>query len=100
MNRSRCCPRTALVDALAELGDSAARGHVAKRVDELHHINEEITTRITELEGLTSQHALSEIEFDLLRQLLSVFKNSIDDMSIGQTGTLPGSHRFTFIPSV
>ena len=75
---------TALVDSLAEFGDSTARAHVAKRVDELHHINEEITARITELEGLTSQHALSEIEFDLLRQLLSVFKSSIDDMSIEQ----------------
>lgn len=73
---------TALVDSLADFGDSAARTHVAKRVDELHHANEQITTRITELEGLTSQHALSEIEFDLLRQLLSVFRTSIDGMSL------------------
>lgn len=75
---------TALVDSLAEFDGSTARVHVAKRVDELHHANEEITSRITELEGLTTQHALSEIEFDLLRQLLAVFKDSIDGMSLEQ----------------
>lgn len=75
---------TALVDSLAAFGGSAARAHVAKRVDELHRANEAITARITELEGLTAQNALSEIEFDILRQLLAVFKNSIDEMTIEQ----------------
>ncbi|MBD5162193.1 MAG: recombinase family protein [Oscillibacter sp.] len=75
---------TALVDSLAEFGDSTARGHVARRVDDLHRVNEEITARITELEGLTSQRTLSEIEFDLLCQLLAVFRNSMDDMSVEQ----------------
>jgi site-specific DNA recombinase len=40
--------------------------------------------QINELEGLTSQHALSDIEFDVMRQLLSVFKSSIDEMTIEQ----------------
>lgn len=75
---------TALVDSLAEFRDSAARAHVAKRIDALHRVSENLTARITELEGLTSQRALSEIEFDLLRQLLSAFRDSIGDMSIEQ----------------
>lgn len=74
----------ALVDSLAELDTGSAKGHVAKRIEELNREYENINERIHELEGLTSQHALSDIEFDVLRQLLSVFKNSIDDMSIEQ----------------
>lgn len=74
----------ALVDSLAELGDSAARGHVAQRIETLHQTGQAIAARIAELEGLTSQHALSDIEFDLLRQLLAGFQSSIDDMSIEQ----------------
>ena len=36
------------------------------------------------MEGLTSQHALSDIEFDVMRQLLSVCKDSIDEMTVEQ----------------
>ena len=36
------------------------------------------------MEGLTSQHALSDIEFDLLRQLLTIFKDGIDEMTVEQ----------------
>ena len=74
----------ALVDSLAELDTGSAKGHVAKRIEELNREYENINERIHELEGLTSQHALSDIEFDVLRQLLSAFKNSIDDMSVEQ----------------
>lgn len=74
----------ALVDSLVDLSDSAARGHVAKRIEALHHANAEIASRITELESLTSRHVLSDMEFELLRQLLSVFQSSIDEMSLEQ----------------
>ena len=50
-------------------------------------MNEEyqsLEKRIQELEGLTTQHALSDIEFDLMRQLLTVFKDGIDEMTIEQ----------------
>ena len=33
---------------------------------------------------MTSQHALSDIEFDVLRQLLSVFRENIDTMPLEQ----------------
>lgn len=33
---------------------------------------------------MTSQHALSDIEFDLLRQLLTIFKDGIDEMTVEQ----------------
>lgn len=73
-----------LVDSLVDLGDSVARNHVAKRIEQLGLECTGIDSRIQELEGLTSQHALSDIEFDVMRQLLTVFKDSIDEMTIEQ----------------
>ncbi len=73
-----------LVDSLADLEDSIAKNHVTKRIKQLNQECLEIDSRILELEGLTSQHALSDIEFDVMRQLLTVFKNSIDEMTIEQ----------------
>lgn len=73
-----------LVDSLADLNDGAARNLVAKRIEQLGSECAAIDTHIRELEGLTSQHALSDIEFDVMRQLLTVFKDSIDEMTIEQ----------------
>lgn len=73
-----------LVDSLADLADSTAKNHVAKRIEQLHQESETAEANIQKLIGLTSQHALSDIEFDVLRQLLSVFKSGIDQMTIEQ----------------
>ena len=74
----------ALVDSLVEMGDSPAKAHVTKRIEQLNQEYQSLEKRIQELEGLTSQHALSDIEFDLMRQLLTVFKNGIDEMTVEQ----------------
>lgn len=73
-----------LVDFLTEVGDGSAKSHIAKRIEELHRECEAIDARIQELERLTSQQELSDVEFNMLRQLLSVFRDSIDEMSIEQ----------------
>lgn len=73
-----------LADSLVDLGDSVARNYVAKRMEQLGLECAGIDARIQELECLTSQHALSELEFDVMRQLLSVFKSGIDEMTIEQ----------------
>lgn len=73
---------TALVDSLAELDSAAARNQVAKRIEELNSERESLAAKITELEGLTAQHSLSGEEFDLLAQLLSVFRTTIDLLSV------------------
>jgi site-specific DNA recombinase len=73
-----------LVDSLADLEDNAVRNQVAKRIEQLNQECRDIAAHVRELEGLTSQHALSDIEFDVLRQLLSVFKTSIDEMTVEQ----------------
>lgn len=73
-----------LVDSLVELGDSTAKVRVAKRIESLTAESDALEVRIQELTALTSQHAMSDIEFDVLRQLLSVFQENIDDMPLEQ----------------
>ena len=74
----------ALVDSLADLAESAARGQVSRRIESLSSQCDDLGKRIQELEGLTSQHALSDLEFDLLRQLLAVFRDGMQEMSLEQ----------------
>ncbi|MGM9550526.1 MAG: recombinase family protein [Faecousia sp.] len=73
-----------LVDSLVELGDSTAKVRVAKRIEALTAESDALEVRIQELIALTSQHAMSDMEFDVLRQLLSVFQENIDDMPLEQ----------------
>ena len=73
-----------LVDSLIDLGDSTAKVRVAKRIEALTTESDALEVRIQELIALTSQHAMSDMEFDVLRQLLSVFQQNIDDMPLEQ----------------
>lgn len=73
-----------LVDSLVELGESSAKVRVAKRIEALTAESDGLESRIQELTALTSQHAMSDMEFDVLRQLLSVFQQNIDDMPLEQ----------------
>ena len=71
-----------LIDSLGMVGDSIARPRVLKRIEELTDINREVQNRIYELEGLVDTNALGDEEFDLLRQMLVMFRSGIDDMSV------------------
>ena len=71
-----------LIDSLGMVGNSVARPRVLKRIEELTEENRVVESRIHELEGLTSANALSDAEFDLLRQMLSMFRSSIDEMTV------------------
>ena len=71
-----------LIDSLGMVGDSIAKPRVLKRIEELTTVNRGIENRIHELEGLTTANALSDMEFDLLRQMLAMFRTNIDEMSI------------------
>ena len=73
-----------LVDSLIDLGGSTAKVRVAKRIEALTAESDALEVRIQELTALTSQHAMSDMEFDVLRQLLSVFQQNIDDMPLEQ----------------
>jgi site-specific DNA recombinase len=75
-----------IINLTATLGDlsptSSARGVLTERIEELTTANHEIENRIYELEGLVNVDTLSDAEFDLLRQMLSVFSTGIDEMSV------------------
>ena len=74
----------ALVDSLADITEPAARSQVSRRIEVLSSQCDDLTKRIQELEGLTAQHTLSDLEFDLLRQLLAVFREGVPEMSLEQ----------------
>ena len=70
------------MDSLAAVDDSTAKGLVIKRIEKLSQECRNIDSRIQELEGLTEQYHLSDIEFDVFRQLLTMFKSNIDTMTV------------------
>lgn len=74
----------ALIDSLADFGSSTAVAHVKQRIEELHTQDAALQSGILELEGLAAQHTLNSIAFDLMRQLLAVFRDSIDEMTVEQ----------------
>ena len=71
-----------LIDSLGMAADSVVKPRLLKRIEELSETNRNIENRIHELEGLVDTNALSDAEFDLLRQMLSVFRTSVDTMSV------------------
>ena len=71
-----------LIDSLGMTSDSVVKPRLIKRIEELTEANREIENRIRELEGLTCTHTLSDMEFDMLRQMLSMFRTGIDWMSV------------------
>lgn len=73
-----------LVDSLIEVKESTAKSPIVKRIEQLNQESVDLDARIQELEELTSRQPLNGIEFDILRQLLNVFKNGIDEMSLEQ----------------
>lgn len=75
---------TALIDSLADFGDSTAAVHLKKRIEELNGQDAALSSRIRELESLTDEGVLAGMEFDLMRQLLTVFHDNIDDMTVTQ----------------
>jgi hypothetical protein len=73
-----------LVSSLSEAEDTATKSSIVKGIDELHGKGETMKSRIAEMESFTVSHVLSNIEFDIIRQMLTTFKDTMDDMSVEQ----------------
>lgn len=71
-----------LMDSMGILEHSAAKPQVVKRIEELSEENHRIENRIQELEGLADVDRLSGDEFEILRQMLSMLRASVDGMSV------------------
>ena len=73
-----------LVSALGKASGTPAENYIMKQIDELHDKGEGLKRHLEELKQLTSSHALADIEFDLLAQMLSSFKDTVDGMTVEQ----------------
>ena len=75
---------SSLVDTLAETEESAVKRSILARMEELNGEIENISESIDEMVSIAAEHALSDIEFDVMRQLLATIRNGFDDMTYEQ----------------
>lgn len=73
-----------LVLSLSKAAGSNTEQYIIQQVDELHEEIEVLKKRLQELESITQKHQLSDIEFDIIRQLLSSFGENLVDYSVEQ----------------
>jgi len=74
----------ALVISLGKTEGTNAEKYIMEQIDELHEKGEGLKKRLAELEAIMQQHDLAEIEFDLIRQLLSTMGENIEEYSVEQ----------------
>ncbi|MFI3226005.1 MAG: recombinase family protein [Clostridia bacterium] len=73
-----------LITSLAKAQGTPAEQHILDEIDELSEKSATLTTKISDLENLTKEHMLSDVEFDLLRDILKSFAKTFDTMSVEQ----------------
>lgn len=78
-----------LVSALGKASGTSAEGYIMSQIDELHDKGEGLKRHLAELKEVTASHALADIEFDLLTQMLASFKDRVDDMSVEKKKSRP-----------
>ncbi|MDL2233514.1 recombinase family protein [Ruminococcaceae bacterium OttesenSCG-928-L11] len=74
----------ALVSSLTKASGTSAEEYIMKQIDELHDKSEALKRRIEDMKRITASHALSDIEFELFRQMLCSFGQTIDGMTVEQ----------------
>ena len=74
----------ALVASLASTSGSSAEPYIIKQIEELHNKGVLLKQSIDELNGLTESHAISDPEFDMIRQMLLSFEDMLDRMGVEQ----------------
>ena len=76
-----------VVSALGKAAGTPAENYIMEQITELHNKGESLKRRLAELEALTTSNTWSEMEFDLLAQMLSTFKNTVGEMTVEQKRT-------------
>lgn len=71
-----------LVGAITTADHTAAQQYIVQQIDELHEKGEQLKHRLRELEFITTNHKLTDLEFERLRQLLSKIGDSIDQYTV------------------
>lgn len=73
-----------LVSTLAKSSGTSAEAYIVRQIDELHQKGEGLRSRIEEMEQLAAGHGMSSLEFDVFRQMLSSFEETMDAMTVEQ----------------
>ncbi len=73
-----------LVNSLANLTGEFTNEYINRRIDELDKEIKEAQQRLIDLKKLTEENALSDSEFDILRDVLKSYASSFDTMNIEQ----------------
>ena len=73
-----------LVTALGKAAGTPTEDYILLKISELHDKGDGLKRHLSELKELVSSHALADIEFDLLAQILSAFRDTVDEMSVVQ----------------
>lgn len=69
-----------LMDSLADIGTGATRKLIIDRMEEMQASMTQVQSKIAELEQVSEQGAMNELEFGLLQEMLGKFANRFDDM--------------------
>ena len=73
-----------LVLSIGKAEGTSSEQYIMQQIDELHDNGEILKKRLSELEAITAKHDLADIEFDLIKQLLSTMGENIDEYSVEQ----------------
>ena len=73
-----------MVDTLAETEEGAVKRSILTRMEQINAEIEKLSDSIDEMVSIAAEHALSDIEFDVMRQLLATIRNGFDDMTYEQ----------------
>jgi len=73
-----------LVLALGKAAGTSVEEHIMDQINELHDKGEILKHQLVEWNELTAGHVLSDVEFDLLAQMLASFRGTVDKMTIEQ----------------
>lgn len=73
-----------LVLALSKASGTSAEQYIMQQIDVLHETNQSTKQRLDELKERTINHVLSDIEFNLLAQMLRSFSSMVGEISVEQ----------------
>lgn len=78
---------SSLAASIAKASGTLAENYIMKQINELHEKVQSIGRSIEEMESLTKNHILSDDQFDIIRALLTSFRDIFDDMGTEQKRT-------------
>ena len=71
-----------LIGTLTSANGTAAEQYILNQIEVLDSKCKSYKENIAEIESITKEQGFSDIEFDVLKNILSYFKNTFDDMNI------------------